>query len=79
MRLFGKAFKDLTDKVKALEEKEKSDDNKEIREIIETKRIIDELILGNAYANYQASGNKNEVEMPAKKSSKHLKRKRCMY
>ena len=91
MGLFGKAFKDLTERVKALEEKEKSDDNKEIREIIETQRVIDEIIVANTdtikklnsemaeLQNYQAIGNKEVVEMPAKQSVTNGKRKRCRY
>ena len=46
--LFGKAFKDLTERVKALEEKANSDDRKEIMEIIETQRLIDEILVANS-------------------------------
>ena len=50
MGLFGKAFKDLSEKVKRLEVKTINDDEKEIKEIIETQKVIDEIIVSNADA-----------------------------
>ena len=50
MGLFGKAFTDLSEKVKCLEEKTKSNSEREIKEIIEAQRVIDEILVANSDA-----------------------------
>ena len=50
MGLFSKAFKDLSEKVKSLEERTKCDQEREIKEIIESQRAIDEIIVVNSDA-----------------------------
>ena len=50
MGLFGKAFKDLSEKVKCLEERTKCDKKREIKEIIEAQQVIDEIIAVNSDA-----------------------------
>ena len=46
--IFAKAIKDLTERVKVVEEKQKAGEDKEIKEIVETQRIIDEILVSNA-------------------------------
>ena len=60
MGLFGKAFKDMTERVKALEENAKVDDRKEIKDdvnkkdeiesILEKQKLIDKAIAANTDA-----------------------------
>ena len=47
---FAKALKDLTERVKVVEDKQKDDQDKEIKEIVETQRIIGEILVSNADA-----------------------------
>ena len=41
MGKFAKALKDLTERVKVIEEKWTEDEDKDIKEIVETQRVID--------------------------------------
>ena len=50
MGKFAKAIKDLTERVKVVEDKQKDDEDKEIKEIVETQRVIDENLVANADA-----------------------------
>ena len=87
--LFGKAFKDLTERVKALEEKAKSDDRKEIMEIIETQRIIDEILVANSDAIKKINSEmvyiqnnhtvEKEKELTTQNGVKKGRIKRCRY
>ena len=50
MGKFAKAIRDLTERVKVVEEKQNDDKDKEIKEIVETQRIIDEILVSNSDA-----------------------------
>ena len=47
MGKFAKAIKDLTERVKVIEEKRTEDEDKDIKEIVETQRVIDEILVSN--------------------------------
>ena len=71
MGLFGKAFTDLSENVKCLEERTKSDNEKEIKEIIEAQRVIDEILVANSDAikklNSELAKVQDETKMVEKK------------
>ena len=50
MGKFAKAIKDLTERVKVIEEKRTEDEDKDIKEIVETQRVIDEILVSNSDA-----------------------------
>ena len=92
MGLFGKAFKDLSEKVKKLEVKTINDDEKEIKEIIETQKVIDEIIVSNADAiknlgkeitklqkEKERNDNCKAVEASTKKLIDNGMRRKCRY
>ena len=50
MGKFAKAIKGLTERVKVIEEKRTEDEDKDIKEIVETQRVIDEILVSNSDA-----------------------------
>ena len=62
MRLFGKALKDLSEKVKCLEERTKSDNEREIKEIIKAQRVIEEILVANLDATKKLNGERAKIQ-----------------
>ena len=62
MGKFAKSFKDLTERVKTLEDKRMSNDEKEIKEIMESQRVVDEILVANTDAIKQLNMELSKVE-----------------
>ena len=62
MGKFAKSFKDLTERVKTLEDKRMSNDEKEIKEIMESQKVVDEILVANTDAIKQLNMELSKVE-----------------